>query len=296
MLRGRGAALAALGAVVATVAVAVAGCGGDSDGAARENERDRPVANEEPETFALRVAKLLATSERERDCPQLEQILDRGLTRFSCPPGKAFAKSMASFGVVGAAEYGTGGVVDYRSGRVEDGAAIVLFVAPDRSWAISNFGVVTERSVGTSDGSSRDGFARAIDDYLSAVRARDCKAFRQVAYTGSAKADEVCETIFPTTESLAERLKRNPDARPSYEGGNRIYGFYSLETAKPKPENSTISIARDTAGDRDAYYVLSVAPSPTAAVQRRAIEQLKEGERVPAPAQPKTSPSRKADS
>jgi hypothetical protein len=199
---------------------------------------------------------------------------------------------MASFEVVGADEYGTGAVVDYKSGKLEDGGAIVLFVAPDRNWAVSRFGVITKPSTKTSDGDSRDGYDEAVDEYLAAVRERDCSAFKDTAFIGDADEKDVCKTAFAGTEELVQRLKANPSAEPKYEGGNGTYGFYTFETQKPEPENSTISVVRQIDEPARPYVILDVTPSPTAAEQRRVLEQFKQQQKKGT--QPKTSPSRKA--
>lgn len=259
-------------------ASAMAGCGGGEDESAAKKKTRYSAATETPKTFVERVAKLLETTTKKADCPQLEEINSRSLSRFACPPGKDLRRSMASFEALGAEAYGTGAVVDYKSGKVKDGAAIVMFVAPNREWGIGRFGVVTPPSTEADDDDSRAGYEETLDDYLAAVRERDCKAFRDVAFT-DAKGKEVCETTFAATEDLARRLRANPSAEPEYEGGNASYGFFTLETQRPKPENSTISIVKSGKGSTASYVVLDVGPSPTAADQRRVLEQFEEQQR-----------------
>jgi hypothetical protein len=262
------------------VAVAVAGCGDDDSGESRAQERPKFAASSEPEdVFIKRVAKLLETTATKKDCAQLEEVNGRSFTRFSCPPGKGLRKSMASFKVVGAEDYGTGAVVDYKSGEIKDGAAIVLFVAPDRNWGIGRFGILTKPSIGTSDEESREGYDEAVDDYLAAVRERDCKRLEQAAFSGDTDEQAACKVLLAGTEALAKRLKANPSAEPSYAGGNGTYGFYTLETRKPEPENSTISVVRgDERGD-ESFVVLDVAPSPTAAEQLRVEREYRRQQR-----------------
>ncbi|HEX2071746.1 MAG TPA: hypothetical protein VHF90_08895 [Thermoleophilaceae bacterium] len=297
MLGGnRGRRTQALCALVAVAAIAAAGCGGDDEDGSADAKPKFSAASEPSKTFIERMAKLLETTTEKKDCPLLEQINQRSFTRFPCPPPKELRQSMARFDVVETEVYGTGAVVDYKSGTAKDGAAVVMFVAPDREWGISRFGIITEPSVGTSDADSRDGYAKAVDDYLAAVRDRDCKAFVKVAFTNGADAKTACRTSFKGTEDLAKRLKANPSVKPKYEGGNSSYGFFTLETKKPKPENLTISVIKSTTESAAPYVVLDAAPSPTAAEQRQVIEQFKKQQRQKKPPnQPETSPSRKAD-
>lgn len=273
-----------------------AGCsGGDDESTARDAQETTRFseANEPPRVFAERLAKLIATTTAKRDCGQLEPINSRSATRYPCPAPKDVRTSMAGFKVVAAKEYGTGAIVDYESGAAKEGAAIVLFVAPDRNWGVGRFGVITKPSVGTGDRGSRAGYDRAVDAYLLAVRKRDCSAFVRVAFTSGAKEKSVCATLFPMTRDLAKRLKANPTARPEYEGGNRTYGFYTLETPKPKPQNVTISVVKSGDGKQAPFVVLDATPSPTAATQRRVRREHQKQQKMgnPNDMEPSSKPS-----
>jgi hypothetical protein len=266
-------ACAAIAMTVGTVS-----CGGDGDSQA-EDKPEFSAASEPPKTFITRMAKLLETAKRKSDCVELELISARSLTRFQCPAPKPLRKSMARFEVVDAEEYGTSAVVEYKSGEVKDGATIVLFVTPNRSWGVGRFGVIADSPLETDDEESRPGFDAAVNAYLEAVRKRDCAAFIDYAEVGTKSKTVVCNTSFPSTKPLAKRLKADPTARPKYQGGNAMFGFYTLETRKPKPQNVTISLAKATAKSAQPYVVLDVGPSPTAADQRRVRQQLrKQGE------------------
>jgi hypothetical protein len=234
------------------------------------------VAAEPPGPFVERLAKLLETTTEKRQCAQLDDIMQRSYARFPCPPEPDLRASMARFAMVDAEAYGTGAVADYKSGTAKDGAAILMFVGPDRNWGVSRFGMITPPSVGTSDADSRAGFVSAVDAYLQAVRDRDCKAYVRSAFTDGRKGQEVCRGQFVGTEDLAKRMKADPSARPRYMGGNAVYGFFSLETSKPKPESSTISVVKGGSGSDSVYDVVDVAPSPTSAAQRDARQRLRE--------------------
>lgn len=278
MLGGTRRRLPALCAVVLSLAGALASCGGDDQSAADE-KKQYAEATEPEDAFIKRMAKLLATTSKKKDCAQLNEISGRSYARFTCPAARSLRKSMASFKVVGAEDYGTGAVVDYKSGKVKDGAAILLFVAPDRTWGISRFGIITKPSTGTEDDESRQGYREAVDAYLRAVVERDCEAFKEVAFTGDIKPKDVCKTAFADTELLAKRLKANRSAKPKYEGGNATYGFFTLETMKPEAVRSTISVVKSNAGSVAPYVVLDVAPSPTSAEQREVIRQFRQRQR-----------------
>jgi len=284
-------------------AVAIAGCGGDDDESAAKDEQGPrqtqevkrlSAAGESPKVFIERTARLLATVSAKKDCKQIDDVNRHSFSRLACPPSKELAASMESFKLVGVKEYGTGAVVDYRSGKVQDGGAILLFVAPDRKWGISRFGILTKPSTGTSDADSRAGYGKAVDAYLKAVRERDCKAFEAVMFTTKATEKSICGRTFAITASLAGRLKDNPSAKPKYLGGNATYGFYSIDTEKPVSKTTTISLVKAPAGAPKPYMVLDAAPSLPAeelARLRRAYEYQQKNREDN---QPPTSPSRKA--
>jgi hypothetical protein len=268
----------------------VAACSEKDNESEARTEKAVVVANEPPGVFVERIAKLLETVKKKGDCSAVFLINIRSQTRFDCPADKSQRRSMAAFERVGAESYGTGGVVDYRSGEAPEGAAVTLYVDPNGDWGVGRFGIVTDPSTAKSDADSRDGYAKAADDYLTAVRERDCKAFKDVAFSTSDQ--KVCSTSFVNTKSLAKRLRTNPAAAPRYVGGNGTFGFLTLETAKPKPEASTISVIRAEDGAQTSYIVLDVTPSPTAARQRALVRARKARDKGANPnMEPSTKPS-----
>lgn len=295
MLRGvRGRLPAMLCAGLMATAVA-GGCGGgDDESTAKEEPTQVSAAAESAESFIMRMTRLVATTTRKKDCTLLEGINARSATRFTCPAPKELRDSMERFEVVGVEEYGTGAIVDYKSGSVKDGAAIVLTVAPDRNWATGRFGILTKPSTETSDEESREGYAEALDEFLTAVRERDCDAYVDITFNGDDKKDVVCKESFPLTKRMTRLMKKNPDAKPRYEGGNESYGFYSLEFAKPQPASFTISIAKADAKGPRPYVVLDATPGPTMAQRERARKAfLKEqkNKRAPGDMAPSSKPS-----
>lgn len=292
MLRGVGGRLSAAVCAGALAAMVAAGCGGDDESTAKEEQVDVSAAGEPVGDFMTRMAKLLETTTDAKDCAELSAITSRSMTQFPCPADKGLRKSMGQFKIVGAKEYGTGGVVDYTSGEIKDGAAIVLFVSPDRNWGIGRFGIVSEPSTESGDDETRDEYAKAVDKYLTAVRERDCDAYFNIKFNGEDKKDDVCKQSFPGTKPMAKLLKTNPDAKPRYEGGNDTFGFYSLETSKPKPANLTISIAKASEKSAVPFVVLDVTPAPTTAQQKRAQKAFEKQQRQ----QPKPSQGMKPSS
>lgn len=271
----------------------IAGCGGGDEKSAQD-AMEYSKAAEPPKVFAERMARLIATTTATKDCAQIEQINDRSASDFPCPAPKDKRKSMSSFKVVGAREYGTGAIVDYKSGAAKDGAAIVLSVTPDRNWGVNRFGVITKPSVNTSDKKNRAGYDRTIAEYLAAIRKRNCTALTRVAFAGdAARKETICADLFAASNGLAKRLKANPSAHPKYEGGNGAYGFYTVETTKPVSENMTISIAKSGTGAQSGFLVLNVTSSPTAAMQRQVLEQYRKRQKLGNPynMEPSSKPS-----
>lgn len=251
------------------------GSGGQGDSTAAEKPKIAP-AQEPARVFAQRFTRLLATARAKKDCAEIEAVSSRSHARFRCPSPRTLAKSMESFELIAAEEFGTGAVVDYRSGEVRDGASITLFVGPDRNWGIGRFGVIAGRTVGTSDEATRDGYERAVDDYLAAARDRDCRAYAEAVFTGQASRSEVCESVRSGVGGLTKLLESNPAVRATYAGGNGTFGFFNLETEKPEPTNATISVMRVDEGGRDRYVILDRAASPTQAALRRLLRQYRE--------------------
>ena len=278
-----------VGAMAAAVAV---GCGGsDDESTAKDEPVDVSAASEPVEPFITRMAKLVETSSAKKDCVELDTINARSLTRFPCPAPKELRSSMGRFELVGAKEYGTGAVVDYKSGKIKDGAAILLFVSADRNWAIGRFGIISKPSTETSDEGSREGYEKAVDEFLTSIRERDCDSYVAVTFNGDDKKDVVCRETFPGTKNLAKLLKDNPNVDPRYEGGNAAYGFYSIEFPKPKPVNFTISIAKATAKGPRPYVVLDITPSPTAAQQKQAQKAFEKNQKPNQGMEPSSKPS-----
>jgi hypothetical protein len=279
------------------VGASTAACGGSEGESAAQAEIEIRAAQEPPRTMASRLAKLLATTRSRSDCDAVEAVNRRSLVNFDCPPPASVAEGLRDFKIVGAEEFDTAAVVDYRAKEAPDGAAIALFVSPDRQWGVTRFGIVTPKSVGTSDVDARAGYERAVEDYLAALARSDCDAYLKVAITDGGTRDARCKAVREGSDLLVRRLTANPQAEPSYAGGNDTFGFFTLDTGKPYPIRNTISVMRVEGEGGERYWVLGWAPSPTEAAIRRVMRKYREQEKSGGGMSPSAekSTSRKAD-
>lgn len=270
-----------LAAVCVSAAVVAIGCGdSDGDSTASDGPAKIEVANEPPDAFIRKTTKVLETATRNKDCQVIYGLNGISVLRLPCPAPKPFRKSMGSFKISGAKAYGPGAVIDYTSGNVKDNAAIVLFATPDRSWGFGAFGLLSPRSVGTSDADNRADYRAALDTYLAAVRKRDCKEYIRASFTKAKSEEKVCSTQFKETKPFGVRLQKNPNAKPKYEGGNGNYGFFSIETAKPALASTTVAIASaGTKQGKPVYLALEWAPGPTNEELQRVRRAYKEQQR-----------------
>jgi hypothetical protein len=236
-------------ALVAVACALVAGCGGGD-----ESEANLPAPKGSPEQFAEQLAELLVKARAPQDCAPLRKIESRSFFQFQCPTSKQVRRSMAEFEVLEADNYGAGAVVDYKSGRAGDGASMVLFLSSNRLWSLTRFGIIAKESVGSDDSDNRAGFRKAVDGYLGAVRRRKCKDYMEYALTSSDQS--TCRVQFPVTKPLGDALKANPKTEPEYLGGNGTFGFFGVETRKPKPAYRTISVIKTAPGSLQPYLVM----------------------------------------
>jgi hypothetical protein len=269
-------------AVMATAAVAATlatGCDGDAesdgDGDAQSAAAvDAPKGKGSPRAVTDRLVRLLVEAENKQDCKEVELVNDRSLYTLACPPRKALRESLRKFEVTGAATFGSGAVIDYRSGAVPDGASATLFVGPKGEWGISRFGLLYGRTVGTRDGPRRAAFDRAVDGYLRAVGARDCKLYRKHAATIDSTPKKGCEDEFRRTSAIGGAIAINGGAQPRYLGGNRILRFYGVTLRKPRPSYFTLSVI-EASTSPPTVVVLDAAPGPASEPPERDLPASK---------------------
>ena len=253
--------------VVLTGACLVAGgCGGDDaessgDGGAQSDEAAAV------ERFVDRTAKIMRQARGPAYCKRLDPINARSTSRLACPTNPDLRKSLATFDTTGADTYGTGAVVDYTSGAAQDGASVILTKNSDGQWAITKFGLVYGKTVGTGDKPSRQAFDKAVTTLMRAVRDRNCKLYYGLTVVQPADPKNACapDGGFGQTKSLARALRESPDPEPAYVGGNRAFGFYRLALTRPKPRHETISVVRTAPGSQPAAAILQVSPAPAEA-------------------------------
>ncbi len=233
------------GFALALALAAATGCGDDGAGAEQPRGQETAAGARMPspavsaEETATRLLETLEAARKRSDCRFVRAVGRRSSQRFACP--MPFGPRIRNFRAVDSQTYGTAAVIDYTTRRSRAGAAMVMFVDPDRSWGVGRFGLLVDEhpSVATSDEDSRSGFAKAVEGYLTAVRERDCAAFRTHAVTGGDPRLS-CRREFPRTRDLARRLSANPGAQATYLGGNAIFGVHGILTSEPTPAYETI--------------------------------------------------------
>jgi len=268
-----------LGLVAVAVAATLASCGGaDSSGDTTSADAPESLAIRPADEFVRRLATLLKSSVKKPDCDEIALIDSRSNVTIPCPAPVELRQEMGTLRVRGSEEHGPAAVIDYRTNSEWDGATVLAVVAPDRFWTIARFGLPAAGSIGTSDADSRDGFEDTVERYLAAVRERDCEAFLTVTRTDGLSGSEACKRLFEPTKRVAKRLRSDPEAQPTYVGGNATFGFFVLETTKPKPEATVISVgllAED--GGEPTYQVLDLAATMPAEEQRKVRRQIAKG-------------------
>jgi hypothetical protein len=252
-------------AAVAAIAVcAMAGCGDDDSGPTEAAKQAPWATGPSPERFAKQIAGWMAETKVRRDCAELDALRVQNVYSFKCPLPRKVRASMARFKVLDSAIYGSAAVLAYRTGDLPDGAIMLMYVHPSRLWAVNRMGLLYEPAPRSSDDDSRDGYDAAVAGYLRGVRERDCELL--FAYSAAARSDgkRTCKSELKSTKELAKALEASPSSEPSYLGGNSDFGFYSLQTPKPKPSYVTISVVKAAEGAEQPHVVLDAAPGPAA--------------------------------
>lgn len=260
------------GTAAAVAVIGVAACGGGDDdtssaagkppasGAEQSKPPDLAPTPVDPELFWVELINHARDPVPARHCPIVERVNRRSQDDVQCPVPARLLRGLRLNGSDGGQAYGSGAVVDYTNGNFIGSEAAVLVVAPKRRWAVARYELDRGASVGTSDAGSRPGFDRAVDSYLEAVRARDCKAYAAVVDLDD--GERPCPTAFARTRKVAALLQANRDPKLHYMGGNRLFGFYGLTLRRPIPRYWTVVAARQPRGQASRYAVMAMLRGP----------------------------------
>jgi hypothetical protein len=255
------------GAILAATAVAVAGCGGGSD-----NLTAGPPGPEESiHAFAGRFASAVEVG-RQGKCDALQALSRTGAMQLNC--GSRARRAFAGFRVTAAARYGTGGVVEFVDAETKApklaagttvsraGARGVYTVALDSRghWAFTGpvSPLLPGPTIGTRPG-SRAGPARAVRQFVTAVKRSDCALFYRVTFTPGLDQSEACATTLGDYASLAKQLK-DGDSRVLPLGGNGTFTFYGLRT---EGDYRTVVVLKTAGGEAQPYLVMRAFRGPS---------------------------------
>jgi hypothetical protein len=231
--------LAALLAILAIVCAVAAGCGGD----------DAPAAADSPEprtykAFAEHVAQLLAEADDGDDCQRLRKIDQRSLAELPCPAPEDLRERMGDFEVVDSGLYSSdrAGVVDYRPSEAGGTTSMVLLIGPDGKWTVMNLDISPKRPNANVADDGDSNLRRAMLRYEAAARKRDCEELIRLAYRPAGTPRPSCQERLAATSGLAKVLKGDPGQRPSYNGGNEDFSFYSMTAYHPTATHHTFTM------------------------------------------------------
>lgn len=238
----------------------VAGCGDDSSGSSTTADES---ASSEPARFVRRMLDTTAHALSKKDCREVAAINRRSPTKTICPPPlDSIRTDLEQTKLLAAATYGTAAIVEYRQ-KKDDPASIVLFRAPSGEWGVAAYGIVAAAGGVGSDGEDSQADARgAVEQYLAAVRERDCETYEKVAVTQLADPRQMCREEFPLTRPLSRELEASPTAEPRYLGGNESFGFFGLTLTGSKPAYYTITAVRTPEGSLRPFVVLGAQRGP----------------------------------
>jgi hypothetical protein len=225
--------------ILAATCVLAAGCGGDDDPAAADMPEPRTY-----KAFAKHVAQLLAEADDDGDCERLETIGQRSLAELPCPAPESLRERMGDFEVVDAGIFTSNraGVVDYRPAKDGGTTSMILLLGSGGRWTVQNLDVDPKRTPANTPGDGDSVLRRAMLRYEAAVRRRDCEELIRLTYRPAGAPRPGCEDRLAATAELAKVLKGDPGQRPSYNGGNEDFSFYSLTAYHPEATHHTLTM------------------------------------------------------
>lgn len=242
--------------VVVAICVAVAGCGGGDDAS---TAADQPEPRTPP-AFAEYVAALLAEADEPGDCKRVEQIDRRSSADLACPAPEALRDRMEDFALIDTEVYNSdrSAIVNYDWGDPAATSWMVLLRDYEGRWMVQDVDFNPDEPSGNAPGEGGPDLRQTIRPYEAAVRARDCETLIRLTYRPEGAPRPSCRDQLAATARLAKVLKGDPGQRPSFNGGNRDFGFYSMTAYFPGPTHHTFTVVRAKAGGEDRFFVSAV--------------------------------------
>ena len=217
--------IAAVALVIVAVVAATKGGGGSKHARPKVAKAAAPAnAGPQPRETLARFEQRLAAAISSPSCRGY-----RALNRNIPPACSEVKRRFTGLRFLGDERYGTGAVVDATAPIRPNGVTFALALAPDRRWKILD-AYATEQRTAETKAKDQIPFDTAADDWLAAVRTRNCKQFAQVAdysVEGATSEQQACDTVLDDPQVVPEAL-RSASVEPELLGGNARFQFYAL--------------------------------------------------------------------
>jgi hypothetical protein len=227
-----------LAGLVVTLAIAVAGCGGEGSSTAAKATPPAPEA-------AQPVTQLVSAIEGlgpHGDCEQAVKLInpadlpepEGGASPANCEATQVLVDGLRTFEPSGSAEFGTAALIDGEA----DGKPVALQAALDGTKSFKLIGVTTRGPQIDTKASSDVDFEAPAVALVKALRDDDCTSARaaiaHISRLSLASLKQFCasfEDSFMTDDAgLGARLQADPTADLADLGGTRNTHFFALAT------------------------------------------------------------------
>lgn len=208
-------------------AAALAGCGGDDD-----KGPETPKPKETIQAFQARLQTAVAAI-GQGQCGAVDEFNSKA--GLSLPCDARAKKQAASFKVVGAKAYGTGGVVEFQNDQTGGGRGVyTIAIGEDGRFHLTGGPLipVVETSTLNQKAEKTDEMDKAAERMVEAIRANDCEKFVAAVPPpqGLSKQDACRQELTEAYGPLRQQLNADKDAKPERLDGNAIFMFYALRT------------------------------------------------------------------